>query len=454
MCGIFGVVALKGGLSLKQRSFMTSGTITGQLRGEDGTGWILNDKIDGPVTYKRAVCGTDFLYTSQGIKAQEDLRDATLAIGHNRKTTSGGNSDYECHPYDYENVVGVHNGTIPSYVLRRFEKSKPVADVDSAEVYAGLDKADNPVDVLSEIYAGAYALVWIDKRTNSVHIARNDERPLWAASGDDGLYFASEPGMLFWLMSRYGLNAKDSQLYELDPLCLYTIPMDDPLSITRDPYTVAYNYATYNNQRHSNVTPQTSRIDRTGYKFLPNPNKVIEDFPTLKPVMDTVLNNFEHVVQEKKEAGEVVQEGNFADVVVTNIVRTNGNSKVCNVTGYMLDVTDSTTTVAVEMMGVADDGWGLIERYDACKKDNELFTVRGRLRNVRVSVNGEIILYMSLENVWSDEGNVNITKAVLATVLDVDAITGFSGTYLADSKLSEMWNSLRQVVKNPPAAAH
>ena len=468
MCGIFGAVSLDGVLSPDQRKFIHTSTHVGQVRGEDGTGWILYNKNDGTNIYKRAVCGADFLGTHQGQLAESSLRRASIAIGHNRKTTSGNNRDIDCHPYQYDNVVGVHNGGIPSVVLNRLEFKNPVADVDSAKLYAALNAVENPVDVLSKIHTGAYALVWLDNRKDVMHIARNGDRPMWAASGDKGLYFASEPGMLFWLMSRYGLQAKDSKLFELDPLHLYTIPFDKPSKVGRDEYKIdmpTYNHGPQGgtaaasqpgNDARGWFTNRGGAGDHMEYKFIHTVGGMSHQYPVLKYAQGILESNIDAINRQidedskKKGTHDPLRRNRVLhlDVVVTGVVQRSGNPKYPDIVGYVSDVTNSDLTIPVQLLAVKDNGEDFLKRYKDALKNDELFMLRGVVRNIRVHASGTIVLAMGLVTVW--EGwTEEIDDEVQLRSLEVDEATAETAAAFTAVQLKEMWAELRKPVTLP-----
>ena len=455
-------MSLKGNLSFKQQDFIKTCTVVGQVRGEDGTGWIVNTSKRGPIAYKRAVCGSDFMGTGVGKKAVTALTQATAVIGHNRKTTSGGDDDNDCHPFSYSNVVGVHNGTVPKYVLSRLGNEKAVADVDSAEIYAALNSAKDPIDVLKNIHAGAYCLVWIDKKSKDVCIARNNDRPMWAASGDDGLYFASEPGMLFWLMSRYDLQAKDSKLYELDAKHLYRIPLDKPSDITRTEYKTTY--PTYQSSSHRSASSGAGWYDHHGgyygrtsaiHKYVSNPDVLTKSYPALRHIADIIIANFDsikrgHVITKADPTPPVRR----LDVVVTNVTVTNGNKLYPDVTGYVYDETNSDVTIPVQLLGVRDDGYDFHERYKAGVKKNQLFTLRGNVRNIRVCADGTVTLAMGIVNVWDNKANEPITDDTQIYAIEVDDAVGEKYSRFTGVQLDKMWDKLETTPTTTPAVVH
>lgn len=291
MCGIFGVLASRT-CTKGHESFLYDAFQTGQVRGTHGTG-LFTVSGDGYVRNAAlAVNGTDFLNDGRAAEVLRSIDLARVVVGHNRYTTSGTNNDSHCHPFRFEHLIGVHNGSFPDYVLRHIDPADSHT-VDSGRVYAALNEADDPIEVLSQIYAGAYCLVWYDGRKRSLFMARNNQRGLHLAETLDGLYFASELGMLGWLMARNGVTtAKAVPMASLDPLTLYEIPIDDPSKVTAKAYSAkAPTYQGTGSHHH----PYYQGTDIYGdvvapvaYKRYYSTSLVKQDFPTLTPLVERV----------------------------------------------------------------------------------------------------------------------------------------------------------------------
>lgn len=234
MCGIFGL-AFHSSRSLGTTSSLTQGPgqfirtafEAGQARGRDGSG-LFAVKGDGSVLLRKAaVCGSDF------VKAPYTWFSnftANIFVGHNRASTMGRDTDENAHPFEFEHVVGVHNGTVGYYHLSDMPGYK-YHPVDSATIYHSLNAVDDPLEVLS-VLGGAYALVWFDKRTNMLHMARNSERPLWLMNIQSGLAFASEPHMVGWLAVRAGLIDKNTTATQINTHTLYSFPLNNFNDVT------------------------------------------------------------------------------------------------------------------------------------------------------------------------------------------------------------------------------
>jgi hypothetical protein len=105
---------------------------------------------------------------------------------------------------------------------------------------------DKPRNVLEKIN-GAFSLVWYDNKDNSLHFARNDERPMYiGVSVHNDLIYASEKGMLEWLADRTHIKLR--RIYDLKPGLHLTIYLENKnISYSLDKFTPdsGYNYYDY-----------------------------------------------------------------------------------------------------------------------------------------------------------------------------------------------------------------
>lgn len=197
MCGIVGVVSQTSVGSKVRQDWFNQALYTDALRGWDSTGIFTVSRGQEVDIFKRAVMAQDFM----SMKPYGSLSDRHSAnkfiVGHNRKATKGGITNQSAHPFEYGNIVMVHNGTLVNH--RSLPKGNTF-DVDSeALTYAvndlGAEEAFERAD-------GAFACVWYDRSDDTINMIRNDERPLTYAYVNDGLLFASEKLMLMWLADR------------------------------------------------------------------------------------------------------------------------------------------------------------------------------------------------------------------------------------------------------------
>lgn len=194
--------------------------ILDSLRGEDSTGIAEVAKFKGAeVTVAKALGNPFNLFETRAY--EEALRGAHRAIiGHNRYATSGGVSRRTAHPFDFETLVGVHNGTLTNkHALinpHRFT-------VDSENLYHHIE--ENGLDDAIQTADGAWSLVWWDKERDTLNFLRNKERPMWICHTADpkkgvitneALFFASEAWMLEQACWKAGVPYSEPYMTEVD----------------------------------------------------------------------------------------------------------------------------------------------------------------------------------------------------------------------------------------------
>ena len=213
MCGIVGFITkpnLAGTPSKweaedahKRAMWLKNALIFDTVRGEHSTG-VMGRYAGESDWLKQAVTGYEFVQTKE---FKEDwlavMGDYDVVVGHNRAATMGEINNDNAHPFEHGDVTLVHNGTLSD--LGPLEHQQKDIEVDSSLIAYNLSMAE-PGDAAKVIgqLDGAYALVWLDKRDNSVNIVRNGHRPLHMAQSTDKrtLFFMSEGKMLDFVCDR------------------------------------------------------------------------------------------------------------------------------------------------------------------------------------------------------------------------------------------------------------
>lgn len=200
MCGICGVFS--SNFSTPEKKIFRDLLRLSEWRGEHSTGIIRLDKN----YQKNTVCETSylkstlpasvFLHMEDGVDEFLDSYPGRLTglIGHCRHATKGTITANNAHPFDFDNVIGIHNGTI-----NKTFKNSDKFETDSEAIYSLIDSIGID-ETLKEIagFSSAYTLAWFDKETGYFNIIRNDQRPIWISYfySQQSLMFASESWML------------------------------------------------------------------------------------------------------------------------------------------------------------------------------------------------------------------------------------------------------------------
>lgn len=222
MCGIVGMA---GQITVKEERAFKDLLHINALRGKHSVGIAAVDGQAKVHVRKRAIPVDDFL---EATPVQEIFRkQLRCLIGHNRFATFGKVNNYNAHPFEMEHVVGVHNGSLKNVKMLQ---DHDMFDVDSEAIYHNINELG--VQETAKRLDGAWALVWWDKRDSTLHMWRNEERPLYYVYSEDRkvIFWASEPYMLYLALQRNGIKYTD--LYEVTPHNEYRFVIPMPFGST------------------------------------------------------------------------------------------------------------------------------------------------------------------------------------------------------------------------------
>lgn len=211
MCGLWGGISTS--LTVGELNNISDLGIVSQLRGRDSTGIAVLKHRKKRAIYSRVMKAVDhssnFLYTRDVIREMYDQSDKPFGIiGHCRAATQGDVNVENAHPFSIDHIVGVHNGTIANI------RGKTKDGTDSEALYNILAEEGLQAAV-DAARSGAYALVWVDQRAQTLNMIRNKERSLYYMVSAGVMYWASEAMMLSLIASRDNLRG-DIKLLEVD----------------------------------------------------------------------------------------------------------------------------------------------------------------------------------------------------------------------------------------------
>lgn len=251
MCGLCGVIS--NYVSAGEYEDFLKLLLVSQFRGRDSTGVfsIIEDKGDKFDTkfLKQAVNSSVFLESNkEGIEELHQGTNTKLVAGHCRYATKGSVNTANAHPFNFSNVIGMHNGTLAEnlgkarYIVKKGKKGTTSVlkeESDSESFFRYLNE-NTLIDSLNQIQetGNAYAFVWFDRRDKTLNFVRNRMRPLWfAQTTAQTIYWASEKEMLEFVLKRNGSGFYSNNIDELMEL-----PVNQHLSFDLTKANPIFNY--------------------------------------------------------------------------------------------------------------------------------------------------------------------------------------------------------------------
>lgn len=335
MCGQFGIVTNTSHVHTAD-DFLADAFTASMLRGVDSSGIANIDiKKNQYDLHKLPVNG--LFFTGDTI-AKRLMKYGTspqqISMCHVRAATTGSVSVSNAHPFaaerEEEVLVGTHNGTLTGWA------NKPGArayDVDSE--WALNHITDKGLEAFKD-FNGAFSFVWwrgSDKET--LHMARNKERTMCVAFlRNGGMAYASEAGMLYWLLERNNLFM-DGPILFLDEDKYYKFSVKSPKEFTTEelpkPAVTVFTSATYGRYGTNTSTTYKTTVDKVKDLLA----KASKEEETPVPLADeegeerVFPQAYESEIKLAREYGWFDIEGEFTPMQVDGAGNTRGIVEVC-----------------------------------------------------------------------------------------------------------------------------
>lgn len=215
MCGLVGVI---GTIDSVDNKIFRDLLRVDVLRGPHSTGIASRTRLEEPVVFKKALLPDDLLGMKGAKELFNDFNRNDILLGHNRWATMGKVNHTNAHPFEMDNIIGAHNGTLrKQHLLPDHTQFK----VDSENIFHSFEKLG--VKETVKLLDGAFALTWFDRNTNVFNFTRNDERTLYYCFSEKGktFYYASEDWMLEGVLARH--KVKHQGILPFRPLYHYKL---------------------------------------------------------------------------------------------------------------------------------------------------------------------------------------------------------------------------------------
>lgn len=222
MCGLVGIA---GDLGLKGEKAFKRMLELDTYRGPHSTGVFSVKNNNETMLVKQLGTPWD-LYEYRAFNTLMAQHSIKVLLGHNRWATKGKINKANAHPFEFDNVVGAHNGTLTSVTNL---KDHLKFDVDSENLYHDMN-INGAFETLPKLQ-GAFALTWFDKNEQTINLIRNDERPLYYAFSEDKkiLFWASESWMIELGAGQAGIKLLGCWELPVGVLFTFDVPMLYPI---------------------------------------------------------------------------------------------------------------------------------------------------------------------------------------------------------------------------------
>ncbi len=207
MCGLFGIYS-KFLTNSEKDMFVELGQMS-SLRGIDSTGLVIGNRKKKwgekyRINLKKAVMNPVSFLNEQEVRADMNVDNVFLLMGHCRAATVGHINYQNAHPIQHENITLCHNGTI-----KEWAPSKELeAHTSDSRIFAEKISGSGAVSAFEQAEVGAYAVTFVDTKKKTLYMARNSGRTLFTvfSNDDEVMMWASEDMFLETVLRRNGVR--------------------------------------------------------------------------------------------------------------------------------------------------------------------------------------------------------------------------------------------------------